>query len=249
MQNQWTNSSCEWFLNHLNTKSYWLKEKIEHWQKIILKWWETEKQSTWDRNISSWYSFNNVSYHSDKYKLNRERSDLIQMFHNDPYYIFKNMVEIMWRDLVSKHLRKTLADKLSHDDSRLQVFVSSDADDVFWWVDLIVKLEHDGNIEYQWIDIAVSGNKRYLSEKVEKREETVCMEFNIKNWNRPTMKIPRYVLQFSPKIMSEMLSQYLDSIEKWEYLDTLDLYKTVKNQNIVDARAETNFKINNLMRI
>jgi hypothetical protein len=246
----WDNNiSCVNFLNHLETKSKWLKEKIEHWQKIILKSDNDHTDKIWDRNISSWYWFNNVSYHSNKLRSHSWKDKLIQAFHNDPYYIFKNMVEIMWRDLVSKHLRKTLWEKLTFNDSRLQVLTTSDSDDVFWWVDLIVKLEYDGNIEYMWIDIAVCWNKKTLEDKINKNEETKCIEYNLFEWNNPSMKIPRKVLQFSPKIMAEMLSQYLKAIENWEYIDTLELYKTIKNQNIVDARDETNFKINNLMRI
>ncbi len=257
MLNQTNNGSskkeinwAENFINHLNNKNVWLKEKIEAWQKIILKWFDKSNLTQSEKNICSWYQFNNISYKSWDYILDERKEWLIQEFNENPYYIFKNMVEIMWRDLVSKHLRETLSNKLESDEeSRLQVFTSSDADDVFWWVDLITKLELNWQTQYMWIDIAVSANKWYLTQKAEWRTQTKCIEFNLNQWIDPWKKIPRYVLQFSPKLMSELLDQYLSSIEKWKYVDTLDLYRIIHSQNLTEVRKETNFKINNLIRL
>lgn len=241
---------AENFINHLNKKNRWLKDKIEHWQKVIL--WVTDniEETQEEKNINSWYRFNNVSYHSDKYNLPENKQDLLRQFYENPYYIFKNMVEIMWRDLISKHLRKILAKQLENDEeSRLQVFVSSDSDDVFWWVDLISKLELNGRTEYMWIDIVVSANQDYLTRKSKSKTESKCIEFNLSQWLHPWYKIPRYILQFSPKLISELLDQYLSAIEKWEYVDTLELYKKIHNQNIREVRNDTNFKVNNILRI
>jgi len=40
------------------------------------------------------------------------------------------------------------------------------------------------------------------------------MEFNLREKLNPTQKIERKVLHFCPKIMAEMLKQYLEAIEK-----------------------------------
>lgn len=245
-EENWTEN----FINHLNKKNKWLKNKIEHWQKIILWTSDNSTETEEERNIRSWYKFNNVTYHSQNYNISAEKQVLLNQFHENPYYIFKNMVEIMWRDLISKHLRKTLAEQLENDEeSRLQVFVSSDADDVFWWVDLITKLELNGKIEYMWIDIAVSANQDYLTRKSKSKTESKCIEFNLTQWLHPWNKIPRYILQFSPILISELLDQYLSSIENWEYVDTLNLYKKIHNQNLIEVRKDTNFKVNNILRI
>ncbi len=245
-------NSNQWyvcFLNNLNKKNIWLKENIEKWQNCIVKWKNWEKLTNKERNIYSWYKFNNYSYSSPDYNLKADRRKILEEFKSDPYYIFKNMVEIMWRDLVSKHLRKILQEKLEHGSSRLQVFITSDSDDVFWWVDLIAKISEKWKNEYLWIDIAVSAREDYLVEKSKKKTETICMEFNKKEKIKATRKIERNVLQFSPKIMAELLWEYLEGVESGEYIDALEKYSEIKTKNIQQVKDDTNFKVNNLLRI
>lgn len=88
-----------------------------------------------------------------------------------------------------------------------------------------------------------------MTQKTEWKTQTKCIEFNLHQWINPWKKIPRYVLQFSPKLMSELLDQYLSSIEKWKYVDTLELYRKIHSKNLTQVRKETNFKINNLIRL
>lgn len=242
-------SSYEQFLNFLEYKSHGLKENIMRWQNIIghadTNW--TPKQA--EKNILSWYKFNSVSYHAKSYKISPEKQEVLEKFQKDPYYIFKNMVEIMGRDLVSKYLRNTLKSQLEDENSRLEVFISSDADDVFSWVDLICKIQNNGEIQYVWIDIAVSQKEEYLTEKSEKMTSTKCIEFNMCQRIPYDTKMPRKVLAFSPKIMAEMLSQYLSSIEKGEYIDTLELYNNISKQNIQDTKNMTKLKVDNLLTL
>ena len=54
----------------------------------------------------------------------------------------------MGRDLVSKHLRKTLTPTLDPETGRIEVFIASDADDVFAGVDLICKIQNKYQSEY-----------------------------------------------------------------------------------------------------
>jgi hypothetical protein len=242
-------SGCETFLNNLNSKSNWLKENIIKWQLMIKYWWDKVNLTDYGNNIANWHRFNNNSYNSDKLRVSDRQKNIMNQFHSDPYYIFKNMVEIMWRDLVSKFLRKELSEKLTHEDSRLQVFITSDYDDVFAWVDLICKIETEDGVDYLWVDIAVSNNQEYLIDKSLKKVETYCTEFNLKNWLNPKFNIPRQVLQLKPEIMAEMLSRYLTWVEEWLYVDTLELYNNITKEKINDVSDNTSFKIDNLLTI
>ncbi len=230
-----SNSYYVGFLNHLNTKSHGLKEKVTHWQKSILQS-DTKHLSQWEKNIVSWYRFNNVSYHCNEYKISPEKQEILDKYRNDPYYIFKNMVEIMGRDLISKRLRNILKNELSSDDARLQVFISSDSDDVFWWVDVISKIQYWWKTSYLGIDIAVSWNQEYLANKTQKKTQSICMEFNLEEKLPPTTKMPRYVLQFSPEIMAEMLHQYLEAVENGIHIDTLDMYQNIRAKHIKEVQ-------------
>jgi hypothetical protein len=250
----WNINEINWnwiFLNHLNKYEEWLKEKIEYWQEIIKKWDEEFKNMNFsEKNIYKWYKKYKETYSCERYKLSPNRSEILEKFKNDNYYIFKNIVEIMASEIVVAEYKIETENLFNNIFVELNVFLTSEKDDIFWWVDLIVELEVDWKKTYTWIDIVVSENDNYIIRKSKKRDKTICMEFNMYKWKDPLMKIPRYVFQFSPKIISSLLVKYLESIERWEKISVYESYQDAKWKEEIEKELEqTRLKVSNLIKI
>jgi hypothetical protein len=206
-----------------------IHKKIEFVQKAISEYLKKpSKYSNYQsldntskkiHNLWKWYKNNRENYSSPKLRINDNIQELMDRFKMDDFYILKNCVEIIWKKLVLKHLK----DKLVWKDWNIDVYLTSDFDDVTWWVDLIVSVNNE---YYLWIDIAVSDNKDYLSLKKEKWT-SVCREFNLYKWLPVNTQIVRVVLDFERIIMADLLIEFFNHIEYWETIDILDLYEKI----------------------
>jgi len=65
-------------------------------------------------------------------------TDVIKKFKDDKNYFIKSMVEVMWRELIFKHLRSLPW----LDDTNIKVINTSDIDDVIGGVDIIISLDN-----------------------------------------------------------------------------------------------------------
>lgn len=173
-------------------------------------------------------------------KIPPERTLLFEQFRNDPNYHLKNIVEIAARNLVEGMLRS--------DGIEAKVLLTSDTDDVFGGVDLIIEVQTPTGVGYTGIDIAISENPNYLAKK-EERTETVCREFNAyKKHGHKTM--PRQVFAIPPRVMARFLSGYMDRIssgEKMESTEMLALFNEAKNKTVAVVREATQSKVTEIM--
>ena len=153
-----------------------LLDTIDAWQNAIKGRHRLRNMSERDRTraerINQWY-WNEVlsrKYEARSWRITPERALLFQQFRSDPNYHLKNLVEVVARGLVEDMLRAEGKDVV--------VSLTSDSDDVFSGVDLIVETRLlTGEKEYLGLDIAVSKNSEYLQKK-EQRSNTICREFN-----------------------------------------------------------------------
>lgn len=243
-----------WYIsiaNSLSNKSDGLDKKIDDWQAMIKQADTKESSSPEGERIKDWYRRNNKSYHSSKLRISDHYKDLIQKFSADEYYIFKNIVEILGRQLVSEYL----SDLTGIWNTQLKTYITSDFDDVAAWVDLIVEMTfEDWVTQYLWLDIAVTSNDDYLWKK-EKRTQTYCIEFNLANKFAPKMMIDRKVLKFHPKVMWELIYRYLSWVEKGQEEDILELFRKInKRFNSETAwygyiQKQTSQWVNNILTI
>ncbi len=211
-----------WLVNSLIDYEEKLVEKIWFWQNSI-KNSDKSKQTQEEKNIANWFRFNNKSYKSDKLVMSEKHKKLLIEFSEDPNYIFKNIVEVISRELIYKYLRTIK----SLENSRVKVVNTSDFDDVVWWVDIIVEIENEKwEISLIWLDIAVSNNDKYLVNKTN-RTQTKCIEYNLSCKRDINTKFLREVLQINPEIMWKLLYLYLVKVEKWESVDILMLYRNI----------------------
>lgn len=151
-------------------------------------------------------------------------------------------MEVVARNLVEEMLRSDGIDAT--------VMLTSDTDDVFSGVDLIIEVKTpEGRKEYTGIDIAVSKNPHYLKQKEEKRTETVCREFNAyKRHGHKTM--PRQIFAIPPRVMARFLSGYMDRIssgEPMESAEVLALFHEAKNKTVAAVRETTGSRVAEIM--
>ncbi len=231
------NSQSKWAISLVNSITKSLEEDneaekvlklnkyIEYFQDVILRNinWETAKNNT-EKKIISWYNFNNNSYSAKNYKLDKNKGELLEKFKNDEFYIFKNIIERIWRELVSKLFQNQLWKNYSKDEEIwIKTLITSDSDDAFWKIDLIVILNEDWEESYLWIDIAVSDNSKYLESKIQK-EDSQCIEFNLYKWLPLNTKIKRVVLDFERKVMANFLIEFFETIESNWVIDIKTVY-------------------------
>jgi hypothetical protein len=75
-----------------------------------------------------WYNTESKkTYSSDKLVQNKRNTELVAKFKNDPNYIFKNIIELLSRELLYKHIR-SIEDFKDHD---IKIYNTSDSDDIF----------------------------------------------------------------------------------------------------------------------
>lgn len=118
---------------------------IEFWQDALKgkyrhsteEWYRTSAQ-----NLSKWYwnEVNVRSYQAPSWKISPERTVLFREFREDSYYILKNLTEIVVRDLIEA--------TLTSEGYEVEVMTTSDSDDVFSGVDIIVGVKEEGQTCY-----------------------------------------------------------------------------------------------------
>jgi hypothetical protein len=237
LSNQYTQTTWSLVDSLINYDEIELTRNIGAWQNAIKKWENWEKIIQKDHNIYLWYNTESKkTYSSDKLVQNKRNTELVAKFKNDPNYIFKNIIELLSRELLYKHIR-SIEDFKDHD---IKIYNTSDSDDIFWWVDCIVEISKDWewNEESFWIDVAVTNNHEYLEKKSQKNQ-TFCLEYNLFKWKNPTEKMPRIVLQFKTEIMAKLVTEYLRLIWEWKFTNILNLYNDIcekkENENVYET--------------
>lgn len=222
----WDN--LEW--NKESKKIYILEKYIGFFEDIIGKYenfW-LEPNNINEQNIINWYKNNWNTYSSKEYKSDKKFKKyrkIVNTIKNNEHYIFKTIVERIWKQLIDSLLQKELEkNNKSNNWISINTLLSSDNDDVYWKIDLILLYSNFWNESYLWIDIAVSEDDFYLSKKTE-ISDTKCREFNMfKNLNIDT-KIKRVVLNFDKKVMANFLLEVFRQIEdNWKIDDIVDIY-------------------------
>lgn len=223
-----------------------LKDKIDFWQESIKGKYqkhtvpqqgetipEQDEQSLRAERIQKWYwkESQSRSYQAPNWRITPERAALFHKFRSDPNYHIKNLVEVVSRVLVEETLRSCGEDA--------HVVMTSDSDDVFSGVDLIVEQKaEDGSKHYTGIDIAISENPRYLEKKA-LRTETTCREFN--SYKRHGNKvIAREVFAIPPRVMAGFLSEFMDKIANGDTIspaETMLLLEHAKARNTEEAKT------------
>lgn len=119
-----------------------LIEQIDFWQDAIKGRYKKEEliesEQRRAETINTWYwkESQSQSYQAPNWKISSERSLLFQQFRSDPNYHIKNLVEVVARNLVEEMLRSDGIDA--------SVSLTSDSDDVFSGVDLIIEVQTPG---------------------------------------------------------------------------------------------------------
>lgn len=196
---------------------YLNQDEIKYYQNIL--------------SFIEWEKFH--SYSSDKLELTEDRKRILESIEDNKDWIKK---------LVESLIRKSFKDIIDSLGIDWKAYLTSDADDVFSWIDLILNIDGVGDF---WIDVAVSSNPKYLEEKANKRKITTPVEYNLKNWYPAGRKISRNVIWFPPEVVNEFIGFVLPIIWKnawlfrWEALECLrKAYKKVNST----------LEINNIMQ-
>lgn len=159
------------------------------------------------RNIAKWYLQESKSrtYQGRNWKIDPKYVALFQEFRSDEFYHLKNLVEVVMREIVELTL-------ISEGFQDVQVYRTSDNDDVTAGADLIAKIRKSDGSGYTFaIDLAVSGNEKYLGKKRE-RTETKCREYNRYAGMPLDTPMDREVIAIRPEVMGYFLVQYLDAV-------------------------------------
>jgi len=115
------------------------------------------------QNIAKWYmeASKSKSYQARNWRVDPKYTALFQKFRSDPFYHLKNLVEVVMREIVEITL-------VAEGFEKVQVYRTSDTDDVMAGADLIARLQKsDGSKQTFAIDLAVSSNTKYLEKKQE----------------------------------------------------------------------------------
>ncbi len=159
------------------------------------------------RNIAKWYlnESSSRSYEGRNWKVDPKYLVLFQEFRSDEFYHLKNLVEVVMREIVELTL-------VAEGYREVQVYQTSDNDDVTGGADLIAKIRKPNGSGYTFaIDLAVSSNEKYLEKKRE-RTETKCREYNRYADMPIDTPMDREVISIRPEAMGYFLVQYLDAV-------------------------------------
>lgn len=209
-----------------------LTEKINFLQKSIQAYRKNPDKYKNNPNLTEeekkalrlwkWYNANRKSY-SSNLNLSSSEKELLAEFRKDPFYILKNSVEIVWKELVAK----LFENRLKWTWVNTKVEITTDLDDIFWSADIAITMtEKNGEKSYLLLDMAVSDNEEFLLQKAEKGE-TVCQEFNLSKKLPQYTKIKRMVLDFERIIMADFIINYFEEIENWNNPDITALYNKI----------------------
>lgn len=148
---------------------------------------------------------------SRHWHISHSSQSLIELFQKDIHYWLKNFVEILARSIVEERINATWLYK------SVKVYLTSDADDVLSWVDLIVDcIDKNGKQHFIGIDVAVSENSWYLDKK-SWNSDCKPLEFMYRNniFSKDS-GMPRIVFAMSPKGISDAIIMSIEDFEKWK---------------------------------
>lgn len=225
-----------------------LDEKIQDiaafWQNAV-KWnhaYLSQEQIKTAQNIKSWYDFQkSFSYSSNKYRIDTKKTLLLQNFKQDPNYIFKNIVEMLVRKLLKDHFLHKWVDA--------KVFITSDADDVFAGVDIIIET---WNTVF-WVDVCCTEKQNTINKKTQQSISTP-IEYNIYKNKHPLREIPRLVYPISGEVLWKFMQACMNEISKswslsqWKALRYFQSYTKENTDTIFKAvLGEYKQKIKNIL--
>lgn len=199
------------------------------------------------RNIAKWYldESKSKSYQARNWRIDPKYAALFQEFRSDEFYHLKNLVEVVMREIVEITL-------VAEGFTQVQVYRTSDTDDVTAGADLIAQLQKsDGSKQTFAIDIAVSSNTKYL-EKKQERTYTRCREFNAYMGKASDTPMAREVLAIAPEVMGYYLVQYLKAIGQGKALNDaqkLQLFESAQKHTVHHTRERTQSRVYTVMQI
>lgn len=215
-----------------------LIKRINFWQTAMKGEFDSENSSTKEiqemKRVHDWYrnELKSYSYAAPGWEIRTERALLFQEFRNDPYYHLKNLVEVVMRQVINELLRSQGVEAV--------VYLTSDSDDVFAKVDMIIEAKTEKGTEYMGMDLAVSENPEYLRNK-QQRTMTVCCEFNAyKKLGKREMV--RQVFSVSPQTMARFLSECMARVASHGRVDSeeiLSLFYEAKNPTAQAVQSST----------
>lgn len=196
-----------------------IKLSISFWQKSM-DWdfeWMTEDEIKQAKNIHKWYkNTKRHFYRSKKVNLKKYQIEIIEKHKRYEYYKFKKLIEIL--------IRKLVKDYFSNIPGSAIVYNTSDSDDIFSWLDLIIALWK----EFYWIDICCTENYFTIQEKLNKSWFVSPIEFNLFKNNDPKMEIPRLIFPIPYSVISRFIELSMSEISNtWQLLEwkTLDFFE------------------------
>ncbi len=191
------------------------KDLIEQWNMFERS---LEKDSNWEelnqheQNIVNWYKSQQRWYpwrpkNKRKFIYRNQRDHaIIQEIENCEYTGLKKALEIMLKDILAAHIRKSVWESA-------QVFLASEYDDIKSWIDAIIKIDNWNDPSYLGVDFCVTTNQKYINEKKEV-EYTNPHEFSHHIWEDITMK--RIIKDFNPQVISIVFNYYIKCISQWK---------------------------------
>lgn len=191
--------------------------------------------------IHSWYwkESRSQSYQAPNWKISPERSVLFQQFRSDPNYHLKNLVEVVARNLVEEMLRSDGIDA--------KVMLTSDSDDVFSWVDLIIEVKTPEGNDTQELILLYRKVRSILQKKRNVRRRHVVNLMLIND-----MVIKQSLGKFLPflQTMSWFLSIYMEKISSngvwFDSGEVLSLFHEAKN-NRAKVCESTQSRVQNVI--
>jgi len=234
-------------VNSFNSRQ--MHDRIDFWLDSIKHFYDKKSPETsmsieW-QNIAMWYLRESKahSYQARNWKIDPKYLALFQEFRSDEFYHLKNLVEVVLREIVELKL-------MAEGFREVQVYRTSDHDDVTAWADLIAKVRRPDGSRYTFaIDLAVSGSEKYLSKKLE-RSQTKCREYNRYTDHHVDTLMDREVIAIRPEVMWHALIQYLWAVGSWKMLSSaqkLQLLEWPRSNSIASIRGSTSSRTQSLL--
>lgn len=129
----------------------------------------------------------------------------------------------------------------------LRVYVASDYDDIFGWVDAIIeyteKIEHNGRVHiitsHIWVDFCTTESNRRIKMKEERGRDVRVKGFNLALWRDENITIPREVKDFSEWVMADAFVWRFHFLLQEKDIDISTLYKIAKGKRGIKQHRRT----------
>lgn len=234
------------------------KESENHEWLYILLWnvWNNDLRNlnkflNWDaKNLDkSEYEFiSNVyewidnqkfqTYSSNKLRVSEEKQNIINNVESDIDWI-KKFIEMT--------IRRVFKDIIDSAWINWKAYLTSNYDDIFSWIDLIMALEKwEEDFMEIWVDISISNNSEYVSEKKEKRKLTKPIEYNLNKGYSPNKEMKRIVINFKPEVIKIFLQKIMNSLWKNSWLSS---WESLQYMREAYNEVKTDDDLKNIMKI